>query len=34
MGYIDHAAFARLARALASSSYGEYLLRVMEEESQ
>jgi glucose-1-phosphate thymidylyltransferase len=32
MGYISATDFERLARAMASSSYGEYLLRVLEED--
>jgi glucose-1-phosphate thymidylyltransferase len=32
MGYIDAAAFARLALAMSSSSYGQYLMRVLEED--
>ncbi|MEQ1759933.1 MAG: glucose-1-phosphate thymidylyltransferase RfbA [Vicinamibacterales bacterium] len=32
MGYISAAEFARLASGMASSSYGEYLLRVLEED--
>jgi glucose-1-phosphate thymidylyltransferase len=32
MGYIDRAAFERLARAMASSSYGQYLLGVLQED--
>ncbi len=32
MGYITAEQFGRLAKAMASSSYGEYLLRVLEEE--
>ncbi len=33
MGYIDAAALARLARAMASSTYGQYLMRVLEFEA-
>ena len=33
MGYIDAGDLARLARAMASSAYGQYLFRVLEHES-
>jgi glucose-1-phosphate thymidylyltransferase len=33
MGYIDAADLARIARAMESSTYGQYLLRVLEHES-
>jgi glucose-1-phosphate thymidylyltransferase len=33
MGYIDAAELARLARAMASSTYGQYLMRVLELEA-
>jgi len=33
MGYIDAAALARLARAMTSSTYGQYLMRVLEFEA-
>jgi len=33
MGYIDAADVARLARSMASSAYGQYLLRLLESES-
>jgi glucose-1-phosphate thymidylyltransferase len=33
MGYIDAADLARLARAMESSTYGQYLMRVLEHEA-
>jgi hypothetical protein len=33
MEYIDRAALARLARAMESSAYGQYLCRLLEQEA-
>jgi len=33
LGYIDRAQLSRLAQELANSSYGKYLLEILQEES-